>query len=98
MSEPRRHLDWAKVRTELRVVDRFGEAVRRAVPTERLYVMSLGSRQGNSHVHRHLASLPPGVPFAQRQLAALDRSDVLDLSHAELAQLAARIRLELSRR
>ena len=57
-----------------RVVHRVGEAVRRAVPTERLYVLSLGSRQGNAHVHWHLVPLPPGVPHEERQLAALDRS------------------------
>jgi diadenosine tetraphosphate (Ap4A) HIT family hydrolase len=43
------------------VVYRVGEAVRRTVPTERLYILSLGSREGNSHVHWHVAPLPPGV-------------------------------------
>ncbi len=33
------------------VVYRVGEAVRRSVPTERLYILSLGSQQGNRHVH-----------------------------------------------
>jgi galactose-1-phosphate uridylyltransferase len=32
-----------------RVVHRVGRAVSRVVPTERLYVLSLGSAQGNSH-------------------------------------------------
>lgn len=49
-----------------------GEAVRRAVPTERLYVLSLGSVQGNAHVHWHLVPLPPGVPYEEQQLVALD--------------------------
>src|SRR3954468_5561050 len=44
------------------VVYRVGEAVRRTVPTERLYILSLGSQQGNRHVHWHVAPLPPGVP------------------------------------
>jgi diadenosine tetraphosphate (Ap4A) HIT family hydrolase len=74
------------------VVHRVGEAVQRVVPTERLYVLSLGSQQGNRHVHWHLAPLPPGVPFEQQQLAALDTNERLDLSDAELADLAARIR------
>jgi diadenosine tetraphosphate (Ap4A) HIT family hydrolase len=77
------------------VVHRVGEAIRRVVPTERLYVLSLGSRQGNSHVHWHLAPLPPGLPFAEQQLAALDRNDVLDLDEAELEALAARLRAQL---
>jgi len=41
------------------VVHRVGEAVRRSVPTERLYILSLGSQQGNRHVHWHVAPLPP---------------------------------------
>ena len=78
-----------------RVVFRVGEAIRRAVPIERLYICSLGSQQANRHVHWHLAPLPPGVPFAQQQLAALGRDDVLDLSDDEVADLAARLRTEL---
>jgi diadenosine tetraphosphate (Ap4A) HIT family hydrolase len=77
------------------VVHRVGEAIRAVVPTERLYVLSLGSRQGNSHVHWHLAPLPPDVPFEQQQFAALDRNDCLDLSEAELANLAERLRAAL---
>jgi diadenosine tetraphosphate (Ap4A) HIT family hydrolase len=78
-----------------RVVHRVGRAVARAVPTERLYVLSLGSRQGNSHVHWHLAPLPPGVPFEQQQLAALETDLGHDLSEGELEKLAERIRAEL---
>jgi len=81
-----------------RVVHRVGEAVRRSVPTERLYVLSLGSQDGNRHVHWHVAPLPPGVPFAEQQLAALDRSDALDLGDDELRDLAARIRAALRER
>jgi diadenosine tetraphosphate (Ap4A) HIT family hydrolase len=33
------------------LVYRVGEAVRQAVPSERVYLLSLGSQQGNSHVH-----------------------------------------------
>ena len=75
-----------------RVVHRVGRAVCRAVPTERLYVLSLGSQQGNSHVHWHLAPLPAGVPFEEQQFAALDTDLGLDLSEEELAALAERIR------
>jgi diadenosine tetraphosphate (Ap4A) HIT family hydrolase len=78
-----------------RIVFRVGEAIRRVVPTERLYVCSLGSQQGNRHVHWHLAPLPAGIPFDGQQLAALGRVDVLDLRDAELADLAARLRAEL---
>jgi diadenosine tetraphosphate (Ap4A) HIT family hydrolase len=77
------------------VVHRVGEAVRRAVPTERLYVLSLGSQDGNSHVHWHLAPLPPEVPFEEQQLAALDTDEGLDLSEEELRELAGRIKAAL---
>jgi ATP adenylyltransferase len=81
-----------------RVVYRVGEAVRRSVRTERLYVLSLGSQDANRHVHWHLAPLPPGVPYEEQQLAALDWSDgVLDVPAEQVAELAKRIRLELER-
>jgi diadenosine tetraphosphate (Ap4A) HIT family hydrolase len=77
-------------------VHEVGEAVRRVVPTERLYVLSLGSRQGNRHVHWHLAPLPRGVPYEEQQLEALRlERGVLDLSEAELVALAGTIRTEL---
>jgi diadenosine tetraphosphate (Ap4A) HIT family hydrolase len=79
-------------------VHRVGEALRRAVPTERLYVLSLGSQQRNRHVHWRLAPLPPGVPFERQQLAALDVDDGLDLDEEELDELAERIRAEIDRR
>ncbi|MCP5098819.1 MAG: HIT family protein, partial [Chloroflexi bacterium] len=38
------------------------EAVRNHVKPERVYILSLGSQQANSHVHWHIAPLPYGVP------------------------------------
>ncbi len=80
-----------------RVLHRVGAALHRVLPVERLYVLSLGSRQGNSHVHWHLAPLPRGVPYQEQQLAALDwgRAGILDRSEDEQAALAARIRAAL---
>ena len=79
-----------------RLIYRVSAAIRQVVPTERLYILSLGSRQGNAHVHWHLAPLPPGVPYAEQQLEALQfAAGVLDLSSAEMAALAARIRAAL---
>ena len=67
------------------------------MPTERLYILSLGSQARNRHVHWHLAPLPPGVPLERQQLAALDVDDGLDLSEEELEELATRIRAEIDR-
>lgn len=76
-----------------RVVYRVAEALRLVVPTERVYILSLGSQQGNRHVHWHVAPLPPGVPYEEQQLAALSfDKGVLDLAEAEMAALAVRIR------
>lgn len=41
-------------------VYRVARAVEQVVPSERTYVLSLGSQQGNAHVHWHIAPLPPG--------------------------------------
>lgn len=66
------------------------------MPTERLYVLSLGSQDGNRHVHWHVAPLPPGVPFERQQLAAFESNVCLDLGDDELAALAARLRRALA--
>jgi len=66
------------------------------VPTERLYLLSLGSYQGNRHVHWHVVPLPPGVPFEQQQLSALSwDGGIIELSPQERNELADRIRAEL---
>jgi diadenosine tetraphosphate (Ap4A) HIT family hydrolase len=77
-----------------RRIHRLGRAVSAAVPTERLYVLSLGSHQGNAHVHWHLAPLPGGVPYERQQLAALihESGGYLDIPDNDLAHLAAQIR------
>jgi diadenosine tetraphosphate (Ap4A) HIT family hydrolase len=54
-----------------RVIYRVAEALREELPTERVYILSLGSQQGNRHVHWHIAALPPGVPYQEQQFAAL---------------------------
>ena len=68
---------------------RRSRRLRRSVPTERLYVLSLGSHQGNAHVHWHIAPLPPGVPYREQQYAALmHENGYLDIPDAD--QIAAR--------
>ncbi len=79
-------------------VYRLAEAVRATVETERIYLLSLGSQQGNRHVHWHVAPLPPGVPFEKQQLAALGvENGVLDIPSQEMIDLAGRIRKNLPR-
>jgi diadenosine tetraphosphate (Ap4A) HIT family hydrolase len=54
------------------LVHRAGRALTSVVPSERLYVLSLGSQQGNRHVHWHLVPLPPDVPYHEQQTALFD--------------------------
>lgn len=80
-----------------RRVYQVAEAVRQSVESERVYILSLGSQQGNRHVHWHIAPLPAGVPFEQQQLEALSsKHGILDMSDAEMAALAERIREKLN--
>ena len=76
-----------------RSVYRVAEAVRGEVGAERMYVMSLGSNQGNAHVHWHVVPLPPGTPYDEQQFAALmlETAGALDIPEKEKAALAARI-------
>lgn len=69
------------------------EAVRQVVAAERVYILSLGSNQGNNHVHWHVAPLPPGVPYSEQQFEALKMENgVLEIPDDEMAQLARDIR------
>ena len=71
------------------LVHRAGAALTAVVTTERLYVLSLGSQQGNRHVHWHLVPLPPGVPYDEQQVALFDeQSGWLEFDADELADLA----------
>jgi diadenosine tetraphosphate (Ap4A) HIT family hydrolase len=75
---PRRHVEHVvrdlTVEEYLRlqaVVYRVARAVEAVVASERTYLLSLGSQQGNSHIHWHIAPLPPGVPYEQQQFHAV---------------------------
>ena len=100
---PRRHLEQvsgdfteAEYLAIQRVVYRVGEALRRVVSTERLYILSLGSQAANRHVHWHVAPLPSGVPLEQQQYAVLSKEEILDLGEEEMSALAAKLRQELA--
>jgi diadenosine tetraphosphate (Ap4A) HIT family hydrolase len=78
------------------VVRRVARAVAAVLPTERMYSLSLGSQQGNAHLHWHIAPLPPGVPYHQQQYHALmAENGVLDVDDSTQASLASAIRNHL---
>ena len=78
------------------VVHDVAEALKVTVPTERIYLMSLGSHQGNAHVHWHVAPLPPGVSYEQQQFHALmAENGIPEVTPEEQAALATRVRSAL---
>jgi histidine triad (HIT) family protein/ATP adenylyltransferase len=100
---PKRHVeDWVHDLDEQeflalqQVVRKVARALAASVPTERMYSLSLGSQQGNAHLHYHIAPLPPGVPYEQQQLRALSAErGVLDVDDSSQAALALTIRSHL---
>jgi len=98
---PRAHVvdvtgDYDLFRRVTDVVHDVAEALKVVLPTERIYLLSLGSHQGNAHVHWHIAPLPPGVPYERQQFhAVMAENGVLDVTREEQAALAERIRLAL---
>ena len=100
---PKRHVEnWVSDLSESEftsfqaVVHRIARAVAATVPTERMYSLSLGSQQGNAHLHWHVAPLPPGIPYGHQQFHALmAENGVLAVTDADQAALAAAIRSKL---
>jgi len=82
-----------------RVIHAVGEAVRKVLQPERVYILSLGSQQGNAHVHWHVVPCPPGLPFEEQQLALLNvqQRGVLEVSDEEGQALVAQLRAHLPR-
>ena len=73
-------------------VHRLSRAMKRVLPVERVYVLSLGSQQGNSHLHFHVVPLSPGVPYEKQQYHALmAEHGVLDIPAETMADLAGRL-------
>jgi histidine triad (HIT) family protein/ATP adenylyltransferase len=78
------------------VVYRVAQALEAVVPCERMYVLSLGSQQGNSHVHWHVAPLPPRTPYHQQQYHALmAEHGIIRLDAGQTAALGVRLRAVL---
>ncbi|MGW2281430.1 HIT family protein [Streptomyces sp. NPDC001770] len=77
----------------MEVVRLVARAVEAVTAPERTYLYSLGSQEGNAHVHWHVAGLPPGVPYAEQQFHALmAENGVPHRSPADERRLGRRIR------
>lgn len=98
---PRKHLEQVTgdfMREEYLAVQervhRIAEAVRAAVGAERMYLLSLGSNQGNAHVHWHIVPLRSGVPYEQQQFGLWERG-ILRIPAEDMAEIAKRINYQL---
>ncbi|NUR91243.1 MAG: HIT family protein [Nonomuraea sp.] len=92
-----RDLDAAGYLALMAVVRRVALAVEAVVPSERTYLLSLGSQQGNSHVHWHIAPLPPGTPYGEQQYHALmSENGLIPWTEEQAAELAGRLRKALN--
>lgn len=89
-----RELDEGQYTRLMLLVRAVALAVEEVFRVERTYLYSLGSQQGNSHLHWHIAALPPGVPYDEQQFHALmtETDGVLDVTPEDMADTAARIR------
>lgn len=73
-------------------VHKLARALKQVFDAERIYVLSLGSQQGNSHLHFHVAPLPRGVPYGRQQYHALmAEHGVLAIADDEMAAMAREI-------
>jgi histidine triad (HIT) family protein len=88
-----RDLDEAAYSRLMLFVRKIALAVEAVCGPERTYLYTLGSQQGNAHLHWHIAALPPGVPYPQQQFHALmAENGVLPLPPDQAAGMAARLR------
>ncbi|GLX19797.1 MULTISPECIES: HIT family protein [Streptomyces] len=88
-----RDLDEAAYSRLMLFVRRIALAVEAVCDPERTYLYSLGSQQGNAHLHWHIAPLPHGTPYQEQQFHALmTENGVLNLPHDRTSTLTARLR------
>lgn len=75
-----------------RLIYAVGKAVTKTVPTDRLYILTLGSQQANAHVHWHITALPPGVPYMKQEREALSyENGIFEMTDAETLELTQKI-------
>lgn len=73
------------------MIYRIAKAVQEELGAERIYILSLGSNQGNSHAHWHIVPLPPGVPYQEQQIGIF-KIGILKILEEEQYSFAALIR------
>ena len=79
-----------------RLIFAVSEALRDVFAPERVYILSLGSQAANSHVHWHIAPLPPGIPLEEQQYFALmHENGVIEMNSDEMAELAEKLRVKI---
>ncbi|WP_405984750.1 HIT family protein [Streptomyces sp. NBC_00872] len=87
-----RELDEAAYTRLMLFVRAVALGVEDVLEPERTYLLSLGSQEGNAHLHWHIAGLPPGVPYRRQQYHALmTEHGVLTVPPRESAELAGRL-------
>ncbi|MEW2576895.1 HIT family protein [Streptomyces syringium] len=92
-----RNLDDAAYVRLMLFVRRVALAMEEVCRPERTYIYSLGSQQGNAHVHWHIAGLPSGTPYKRRQFHALmAEHGVIKASSKDMNALAERLRQALT--
>jgi diadenosine tetraphosphate (Ap4A) HIT family hydrolase len=99
---PKRHIEHVVRDLDLdscirlqKVVHRVARAVESVLAPERTYLLSLGSQQGNSHVHWHIAPLPAGTPYEQQQFHALMQENGV-IAQPDTVDLATSLRAVLA--
>ncbi|MGO7371268.1 HIT family protein [Rhizobium ruizarguesonis] len=81
--------EYLRLQEKVHVLSR---ALKSVFDAERIYVLSLGSQQANSHLHFHVVPLLSGVPLEKQQYHALMAEyGVLQIPDDQMAQLAQRI-------
>ena len=77
---------------------RVTEAIRKVLVPERIYILSLGSQAATSHVHWHIAPLPPGVSLEKQQYYALmHEHGIIEMSEQDRKDFVKEVRAALGK-
>ena len=77
----------------------MSESMRSVFRPERVYILSLGSKAANSHVHWHVVPLPVDVPLEEQQYYALmGENGIVEVTVDEQRDIADKLAVEISQR